>query len=66
MLEIEKGEGVFMKVFLFIVLFIVIGLFAWQLVLFIRDLIKKIKSKKNKEVKKADDVNNLSDSDRKE
>lgn len=66
MLEIEKGEGVFMKVFLFIVLFIVIGLFAWQLVLFIRDLIKKIKSKKNKEVKKADDVNNLSDTDRKE
>lgn len=55
-----------MKVFLFIVLFIVIGLFAWQLVLFIRDLIKKIKSKKNKEVKKADDVNNLSDTDRKE
>lgn len=66
MLEIEKGEGVLMKVFLFIVLFIVIGLFAWQLVLFIRDLIKKIKSKKNKEVKKADDVNNLSDTDRKE
>lgn len=54
-----------MKVFLVIVLIVVIGLFIWQLALFIRDLIKKIKSRKIKKAvdKKSDDSNKSADED---
>ena len=54
-----------MKVFLVIVLIVVIGLFIWQLALFIRDLIKKIKSRKIKKAvdKKSDDFNKSADED---
>lgn len=51
-----------MKVFLVIVLIVVIGLFAWQLVLFIRDLIKRIKARKiKKAVNKSVDDNKSAD-----
>ena len=46
-----------MKVFLFVILLAVIGLFVWQLILLIRDVIRKVRAKKIKQAvdKSAED-----------
>lgn len=48
-----------MKVFLVVILLVVIGLFLWQAILLVRDIVRKVKAKKLKkavdEDKSADD-----------